>query len=42
MGPLGNFDQNANFSIFWMRIILRLISEILSKVAVKISFLWGR
>ena len=40
--PKGNFDQNVYFSIFWMYIILRLICEILSRIAVKISFLWGR
>ena len=41
-GPYGIFDQNFYFSIFWMYIILRLVHEYLSSVAVKISFLWGR
>ena len=40
-GPWGNFEQNVYFPTFWMAIILRLICENLSCIAVKISFLWG-
>ena len=39
-GPWGNFDQNVYFSISLMCIILRLICEILSGIAVEIRFLW--
>ena len=39
-GSLGNFDQNVYFSISWMCIILSLICEILSGIAVEIRFLW--
>ena len=40
-GPWRIFYQNVYFSIFWMYIIFRLFCEIFSKLAVKISFLWG-
>ena len=36
------FDQNVYFCTFWMHIILRLICESLSRIAVKISYLWCR
>ena len=38
-GLKGNFDQAFYFSIFRMNVILRVISEILSRKAVTISFL---
>ena len=40
-GPLWYFYQNDYFYIFWMYIILRLLCENISRIAVKISFLWG-
>ena len=39
-GSLAYFDQNVYFPFFWMLIILRLVCEIFSRIAVKISFLW--
>ena len=41
-GPNGIFYQIIDYYIFWMYIILRLISEMLSTIASKRSFLWRR
>ena len=42
-GHQRNFDQKCLFCyIFWMHITLRWICESLSRIAVKISFLWCR
>ena len=39
--PLGYFYQNVYFSFFLIYIILRLVCENFSTIAVKISFLCG-
>ena len=39
---LGQFWSKCFLSFFWMRILLRWICEIMNRIAVKISFLWGR